>query len=93
MNARLMELSERRAALISRAALEREGLACCYGRIETPLRWIDYGLKITTLLRSPVVLAGLAALLVNSRWRKWGRVPSLLMKGWRLLSIFARFRK
>lgn len=80
MNARLIELAERRATLVAQAATQRSDLARAAGPLRTLSSTIDRGKVVAGYLRHhPVLLAsGIAAvLLLNPRffW-KW------LKRGW-----------
>ena len=82
MNRQMLEIMQRRAELQAKIAAQREQLAVLGARLETPLAIADQGLAAIRFLRSnPVLVAGVAALLVIRRrgvvgllkfvWRGW----------------------
>ena len=82
MNSQMLEIMQRRAELQARIAAQREQLSDFGTRLETPLAIADQGLAAIRFLRSnPVLVAGVAALLVIRRrgmvgllkfvWRGW----------------------
>lgn len=80
MNARLIELAERRATLIARAATQRNDLAWATSPLRTISSAIDQGIAIAGYLKQrPLLLAGGIAAVVLLRPRfflKW------LKRGW-----------
>lgn len=79
-NARLIELAERRATLIARAATQRNDLAQATSPLRTIFSAIDQGIAIASYLRQrPILLAGAIAALILIRpgfFLKW------LKRGW-----------
>lgn len=62
MNAKLLELAERRAMLVSRAAAQRRELAQALVPWRGPLAVVDQGVSALRYLgRHPVLLAGMVA--------------------------------
>ncbi|MDE2117303.1 MAG: YqjK-like family protein [Betaproteobacteria bacterium] len=92
MNKRMLEVMQRRGELLARIASQREQVAEIGARWQAPLALADQGLAAIRYLRSnPVLVAGVAALLVIRRrgvvglvrggWRVW--------KGYRSLTAFS----
>jgi hypothetical protein len=85
MNAKLIELAERRATLAAKAAAQRAELSQVLSSWRGPLTVVDQGWAAVRYLGSnPMVLGGVAAFLVALRpWRmvKW-LPPSWLL--WRI---------
>ena len=85
MNPKLIELAERRATLVTMAAVQREKISQLLTFWPRPFRVVDRGWEtIHNLARHPVALAGVAAFLVGiGPWRtfKW------LQRGWVILRI------
>lgn len=92
MNRRMLEVMQRRGELLARIASQREQVAEIGARWQAPLTLADQSLAAIRYLRSnPVLVAGVAALLVIRRrgvvglvrggWRVW--------KGYRSLTAFS----
>jgi len=80
MNAKLIELAERRATLVARAKAQRADLSLVLASWSSPLGLIDKGMAwIRYVKRYPVVVAGIVALAVVAR--PW-RVMKWLPPGW-----------
>lgn len=80
MNAKLIELAERRATLVARAATQRTELAQALSPWRKPLAAIDQGVLMARYLaRHPVLLAGAVAFAALIRPR---RVFGWLRRGW-----------
>lgn len=80
MNAKLTELANRRAALVTRAAAQRAALSQAYAPWRGPLAIVDQGLVAVRYIRShPVLLVGVVALVVALRPK---RVAQWLERGW-----------
>lgn len=93
MNEKLARLSERRAALVARAASQREALAQSVAPWRTPLAIIDSGLSIARYIkRNPALLLAVAATvaMVVVRPRavlKWAR------HGWQAWGVWVGVRR
>ena len=80
MNGKLTELANRRAALVARAATQREVLAQAYAPWRGPLAIVDQGLVAVRYVRNhPALLGGVVAVVAALRPR---RVARLLHRGW-----------
>lgn len=80
MNAKLLELAERRGMLVSRAAAQRTELAQALAPWRGPLALVDQGVSaLRYLKRHPVLLAGGVVCAAVLRPR---RVVGLLRSGW-----------
>jgi hypothetical protein len=88
MNAKLIELAERRATLVARAEAQRAELSQALAAWRSPLRMIDQGIAAVRYVgRNPVVLAGVVAAMVvfrPLRLVKW-LPPGWLM--WRVVRV------
>jgi len=85
MNAKMIELAERRAALAAKAAAQREELSQALAHWRAPISVVDQGWAALRYLgKNPMLLGGAVAFLVALRpWRmvKW------LPPGWLLWRI------
>ncbi len=85
MNAKLIELAERRTALVARVATQRAELSQALAHWHGPLTVVDRSLEAAHYIRSHAsLLVGALALVVPlGRWRlaKW------LRRGWLVWSI------
>lgn len=80
MSARLIELAERRATLVARAAAQRTELAQALSPWRRPLAAVDQGMRIAGYLaRHPALLAGVVAFAALIRPK---RVFGWLRRGW-----------
>ncbi|MDD5180203.1 MAG: YqjK-like family protein [Gallionellaceae bacterium] len=80
MNAKLIELAERRATLVARAATQRTELAQALAPWRKPLAAADQGMLIARYLANhPALLAGAVAFTALIRPR---RVFGWLRRGW-----------
>ena len=80
MNAKLIELAERRATLVARAKTQRDDLSRALASWSSPLGIIDQGMAaVRYLKRYPVIVAGIVTLAVG--FRPW-RVVKWLPPGW-----------
>ena len=80
MNAKLIELAERRATLVARARAQRADLSLALAPWSSPLRIIDRGMAgVRYLKRYPVIVAGIVTLAVVFRPL---RVAKWLPPGW-----------
>jgi hypothetical protein len=86
---RIAELAQRRELLVARAQSQREELAYYVRQFHGPVRVVGavYGLG-QTLGRSPLLITGLAALLMKTPWRRLARVPRWAWRGWKILQLF-----
>lgn len=84
MNDRLIELAERRASLVARAAIQRDDLMQILSSWRSPLAMADQALLVIHYIRSYAgLVAGVATFLVPFRsWRmaKWVQRGFLLWK-------------
>jgi hypothetical protein len=91
---RLESLAQRRLELVARADAQRAQLADYYRQIEAPVRLIQAGLGFAnSLRRSPVLMAGTAAVLWRTPWRRMARVPRLLWRGWKVVQFVRGFAR
>ena len=80
MNAKLIELAERRATLVAKAEAQRAELSQALAAWRSPLGMIDQGIAAVRFLkRYPVVVAGVVTLAVV--FRPW-RLMKWLPPGW-----------
>lgn len=80
MNAKLIDLAERRKTLVARAATQRAELAQALAPWRGPLTVVDQGLGAVGYIRShAALLAGVAAFVVP--FGPW-RVARWLRRGW-----------
>ncbi len=85
MNSRVIELAERRATLIARAATEREELSKALTTCLKPLAAAQHGLDMARRIWShPELIAGAIALL--TMFRAW-RVARWLPPGWAIWRV------
>ena len=91
MNAKLIKLAERRAALVARAATQRAELSQAWTALRRPLGMMDQGLMAAGYIRSHAGLLGDVVVFVASlrSWRmaKWLRRVWLL---WRMTQAAKR---
>lgn len=81
MNAKLLELAQRRATLVARAAAQRATLSQAYAPWRGPLAIVDQGLVALRYIRGhPALLVGVVALMAVLRRPK--RVAQWLERGW-----------
>ena len=92
MNAKLMELAERRTTLVARAATQRVGLSQTLAPWRRPLAVVDEGLVAVRYIRNhAALLVGIAAFVVPlrplrlARWLRRGWVV------WRMAVAVKRF--
>jgi hypothetical protein len=91
MNARLIELAERRAVLVSRTASQRADLAQILAPWRGPLAVVDQGVSVLRYLgRHPVLLAGVVAGAAVLRPR---RVFGWLRGGWPAWRVVVAVRR
>ncbi|MBM3832515.1 MAG: hypothetical protein FJ403_04430 [Verrucomicrobia bacterium] len=90
---KVIPLSQRRASPVARAAAQPEELSAHYRRFENPAQIIEALMTLARVLRSPVVVAGMSALLINRRWRKVGHVSDLLITAGRLVAALNRSKE
>ena len=91
MKTKLIELAERRAALVAKAAQQRTELSQAAAPWHGPLAVVDQGVKVAHYLkRHPVLLAGAAAALAIFRPRRSVR---WLRHGWLVWTLALRARK
>lgn len=84
MKSRWDELARRRAALIARAEAQRAELAFYARELEGPARIAEsLGGFLNSVRRSPLLITGLAAVLIRTPWRKLARWPKWIWRGWR----------
>jgi hypothetical protein len=90
MRERLIELRVRRASLVARAEAERSVLEGWLGRTDRWSRWAGAGASLLgELKRSPLVIAGAAALLFALRPK---RVLRWALRAWSLWQVVRRAR-
>lgn len=71
--------------LQARAELQRARLASYHAQIERPIEFMEMTWScVSSLRRSPLVLTGMAALLMKTPWRRVARFPKLAWRGWRI---------
>jgi YqjK-like protein len=91
MNPRLIELAERRAVLIEKAATQRAELSREFAPWRGPLAIADQGLRVMDYLkRHPALLIGatlITAVLRPRRSARW------LRRGWLLWSLATRVKR
>ena len=91
MNAKLLELAERRAMLVSRAAAQRRELAQALAPWRGPLTVVDQGVAALRYLgRHPALLAGVAVGVAVLRPR---RVFGWLRGGWLVWRMAAAVKR
>jgi hypothetical protein len=75
--------------LIARSARQRAELAVACARLERPVR---IGEQLLHFFRKPLVITGLAALLLKTPWKRFAKWPGLLWRAWQFLGIFRQAR-
>ena len=85
----LEQIERRKALLVARGALQRQEIALAYDRLERPVR---LGEQLLRFFKKPLVITGLAALLLKTPWKRFAKWPGLLWRGWQLMSIFRQAR-
>ena len=85
----LEEIERRKAFLIARSADQRKELALIFNRLERP---VQMGEQIIRFFKKPLVITGLAALLLKTRWKRFAKWPGLLWRGWQFFNVFRRSR-
>src|SRR5438093_9802135 len=93
---KLADLIERRTILVARAETQREALSYYVRRLEKPARVTEWTWGVARFLRSPIVIAAIAALVLRKRSRRRRRRSGrfwLLRQAWRAFLIFRRFAK
>jgi hypothetical protein len=89
----LLELAQRREALVARAELQRARLAREYQRFDGPVRIAGAAFTFASALgRSPLALTATAALLAKTPWRKLARLPKLAWRGWKIIRLVRRLK-
>jgi len=85
VNARLLELEERRALLVARAAAQRDRLSALHQQCARPIRLAEHGLQVMrSITRSPLIVAGASAVLMRTPWKKLSRAPRWAWSAWRV---------
>jgi hypothetical protein len=80
MNNKLSQLKERRAALVDKAARQREEMADAFEPLSGAFSGADKGIHaLQYLAKHPVILAGMVALAVIVKPKRWF---VLLESGW-----------
>lgn len=88
MNKPLLEVMQKRGALLARIAAQRKQMSGIGTRLRTPLAFADQGLSVLRFLRSNLVLvAGVTALVVIPRRGVIGLVKGV----WRMWKVSRRF--
>ena len=91
MNAKLVDLAERRATLVAKAAAQRAKLSQQLAPWRGPLAVVDQGVAAARYLGShPALLAALLAFSAVSRPR---RIVNWLRRGWVLWRVVRAARK
>ena len=85
MNARLTEITRRRATLVAQAAVQRSELGQWVQPWQTPLAFVDRGLELVRRVRTHPLAMAMGVLLMfrmgTGRWSIWaGRVWT----GWQI---------
>jgi hypothetical protein len=82
------ELARRREQLLARADAQRAELSAYHRQFEGPVRATETVLGFANRLRrSPLLITGLAAVLIRTPWRKLARVPRWVWRGWKTLQF------
>ncbi len=92
MNARLMALARRRAALVAQSAAQRAEIGRCVQPWQTPLAVVDRGIALVRRARAHPLAFVIGVLLLfrsgSSRWSVWG---GRLWTGWQIFqSLYDR---
>ena len=91
MNVRLIELAERRAALVGKAATQRAELSQAFAPWRGPLALLDQGLRVMDYLkRHPALLIGATLITMVLRPRRSAR---RVRRGWLLWSLATRVKR
>jgi hypothetical protein len=85
----LEEIQRRKAILVARSERQREEIGVAFTRLEQPVR---IGEQLLRFFRKPLVITGLAALLLKTRWKRLAKWPGLLWRAWQFLGIFRQAR-
>jgi hypothetical protein len=85
MNARLAEITRRRAALVVRAAVQRSELGHWVQPWQTPLAFVDRGIDLARRVRAhPLALAIGTLLLFRLGLGRWSVWAGRLWTGWQI---------
>jgi hypothetical protein len=86
MNNTIIQLVKRRAALIEKIENQRMALAETISPLHSPLSLADKGLHVVRYLSThPVLVAGIATVVVMTRPKRWFFVLGKGWKMWRLV--------
>jgi len=85
----LEEVQRRKAILVARCARQREDIGVAFTRLEQPVR---IGEQLLRFFKKPLVITGLAAILLKTPWKRFARWPGLLWRAWQFLGIFRQAR-
>jgi len=80
-----IQLAERRAALVSKAAQQRMQLAASFESLRAPLGLADQGLNaVRNIAKHPFIVAGVVALAVVAKPKRWIFILESGWMAWRL---------
>jgi hypothetical protein len=85
----LEQIERRKALLVARGALQRDEMATAFTRLERPVR---LGEQLLRFVKKPLVITGLAALLLKTPWKRFAKWPGFLWRAWQFMSIFRQAR-
>jgi hypothetical protein len=81
-------LARRREELVARSDAQRAELSVRARRLEGPVYAVGSALGLlNSLRRSPLLVTGLAAVLIRTPWRKLARWPKWVWRGWRFAQL------
>ena len=85
MNAKLMTIARRRAALVAKAAAQRGELGHGLQPWQTPLAFVDRGMALARHIRThPLALAMGVLLMFGLGRSRWGAWAGRLWTGWQI---------
>jgi hypothetical protein len=87
MSEALAHIKRRREWLVQRAAEQRRTLDLLYRTYEKPMETGARVFGYLKFFKSPLVLTGVGALLMRTRWRKFSGLPRWAWRGWKLFQV------
>lgn len=90
---RLADILRHRALLSAQAEAQRDCLSAQLAHLDKRLKMANTALSAFSILKSPLVLASLAAVLIKFRWLKPSRIARWAWQGWKAFAFINRIRK
>jgi hypothetical protein len=86
-------LAQHRAELVARANAQRLQLAEYVRQFEGPVHLAEGMVGLAnSVRRSPLLLTGLALVLLRTPWRKFARIPKLAWGAWRIWQFVRQWK-